>query len=106
MSCECFFESHKFYFLICLHFSTSFNIIYICVYFINQQQPASFFLFYGFSPPYGVLPGLGLLSSFFPTLALMSPAKVINALSTLLLALAEASMNLMPKLSASSLPSS
>jgi hypothetical protein len=58
-------------------------------------------------PPVGLLPpGVVLLSSDFPILALILLANVIKALSTFVLAFADASMNLIPKLSANSFPSS
>lgn len=70
----------------------------------NQQQPVSF-LVVGFNyPGYGV-EFLGL-SSDLPYLALIDWASDINAYSTLVFALAEASINLMFKLSANSFPSS
>jgi len=47
-----------------------------------------------------------LAVSSVPSFALISAANVMKAFSTFELFLAEASMNLMPKLSANSLPSS
>jgi len=98
-------ESFPLFFLIVSVFWSLF------LYFSLQQHP-SFFFFSVRSLPtlILVLPPVGgnlvLLSEVFWTLLLISVARVIKAVSTLFELRAEVSMNLMPKESASSFPSS